>query len=228
MHKLQKINIPFLLIIVLFFGCKKEAIMLNPDLGHNYFPVLSGTSITYKVDSITYNDFYTPVKVDTFSFYLRFDIDSSFTDSEGRITNYYRKFYKTDTSSWQLVHNYSITKTNFRVETYEENVRFIKLAFPVKNTTIWNMNALNFMNPTESYYSDFDIPKTYNNQLFDSTITIIHQDLETLISKEEYIEDYAKNIGLIYRHVVSISKDVSGKWKSGYIYSYTIQSYTGF
>lgn len=213
------------LLILTFTSCKKDEDMPLPDLGTNYFPLKTGISITYKVDSITWNDFFNPVKIDSFSFYIRLDIDTVFYDNEGRESYYWRKYYRTDSTSWVLIKNYSITKTNLRAETFEENIRYIKLVFPLKNSTTWDMNAMNTLNLTESYYSEFDMPLNIGALHFDSTATVVHQSSETLISKDEYIEIYAKNLGLINRREISITKNISGKWTNGYSYEYTILSF---
>ncbi len=210
----------FSLISLAAFSCKKQETMPAPSSGRDYFPTELGSWISYKVDSITWNDFYTPVKVDTFSFFIKMKIDSQFVDDQGRTSFVWRKYYKTDSTSWELIKNYTITKTPVRVESYEENVRFIKMAFPVNATTTWDMNAFNSAKATSSYYDDYDIPETVNSHKFDSCAVVINADTETLISKDFYKEIYAKNTGLVYRSVTSVKKEMDGTWINGFQYSY--------
>ena len=216
-----------LLVLTLSFlfnitSCKKDVNLPPPNLGENYFPIVMGSWSIYKVDSISWNDFFTPVKIDTFSYYIKLKIDSQFIDNEGRETYVWRKYYKTDSTSWELTKNYTINKLSDRVETYEENMRVVKLAFPVKNTTTWDMNAFNTFDPTSSYYEDYDIPKTINFITYDSCAIVIHKDQETLIDKNYYKEIYARNIGLLHKYVVEVEKEVNGQWKRGYFYTYNI------
>lgn len=224
--KALNISLLTLFLIAIFSSCKKDEIFPAPALGQDYFPVTIGSSIIYKVDSITWNDFYTPVRVDSFSFFIKFEIDSSFIDNQGRESFYWRKYYRTDSTSWQLVKNYSLTKTETRVESFEENIRYIKLTFPVSNTATWNMNALNTLSSTSSYYDEYDMP--YQNGSFssDSTLVIINRNQESLIGKDYHKEIYAKHIGLVNRQEISVEKETSGKWKKGYLYSYSIISYS--
>ncbi len=210
--------------LLLVTGCKKEETLLITNNYDQYFPINPDKAIIYKVDSITWNDFFTPVKIDTFSYFIKFQIGEKFIDDEGRESYYYRKYYRTDTTSWEFRKNYAITKTAVRVELLEENIRFIKMVFPINNSIQWDMNAMNILNSTNSYYSEFDEPLTLNNFNFDSTLTIIHQDLETLIGKDFHKEIYSKHTGLIMQEVVAIEKSTNGSWKKGYKYVYTILS----
>lgn len=208
--------------MISFPSCKKETIMLPPDLGEKYFPIKQGSWISYKVDSIVWNNFYTPVKIDTFSFYLKMKIDSQYTDNEGRTIYYYRKYYSLTNSNWQLSKNYSINKTAQRIETFEENYTYIKMVFPVKNSTIWDMNAFNIFDKTESYFQNYDVSKTYNGEFFDSCAVVNHQNLETLISKNYHEEVYGKNIGLLYKKLIKIEKAINGTWNNGVSCTYSI------
>lgn len=205
-----------------FTSCTKEVNLPTPHLGENYFPLQKGSWISYKVDSITWNDFFTPTQIDTFSFLIKLKIDTQFIDNEGNETYYWRKYYKTDSTAWELIKNYTITKKPERVETYEENLRYVKLAFPVKNTTTWDLNAFNTLKATSSYYDEYDVPKTINLIPYDSCVVVIHHDQESLINKSYHQEIYGKNIGLLYKNVVEVDKEVSGEWKRGYFYTYTI------
>lgn len=58
------------------------------------FPTEVGRYVVHQVDSISYNDFFTPVKIDTAHFQLKEVIESVFTDNEGheseRIERYVR------------------------------------------------------------------------------------------------------------------------------------------
>ncbi|MBN2747581.1 MAG: hypothetical protein JXR34_12715 [Bacteroidales bacterium] len=212
------------LFFVLASGCKKEESLQITNNYDQYFPINSEQSIVYKVDSITWNDFFSPVKIDTFQYFIKFQIGEKFTDEEGRESYYYRKFYRTDTTSWVFKKNFAITKTAARVELLEENIRFIKMVFPINNSIQWDMNAMNILSATSSYYSEFDEPMSLNNYNFDSTLTIIHQDLETLIGKDYHKEVYSKHTGLIFQEVVDIEKNTNGSWKKGYKYIYSILS----
>ncbi len=211
-----------LLLLVNFSSCKKDVKLPPPNLGENYFPVVKGSWITYKVDSISWNDFYTPVRIDTFSYFIKLKIDSQYIDNEGRTTYIWRKYYKMDSTAWELTKNYTINKLPERVETYEENMRFVKLAFPVKNTTTWDMNTFNTLEATTSYYDDYDVSKTINFNTYDSCAVVILKDQETLIDKNYHKEIYARNIGLLHKYVIEIEKEISGEWKRGFFYTYTL------
>lgn len=53
-------------------------------MGYDYFPTETGKYVTYKVDSIVYDDFYIPVKIDTFSFLIKEVIDAELEKSANK------------------------------------------------------------------------------------------------------------------------------------------------
>lgn len=59
-------------------------------------------------------------------------------------------------------------KTVTAAEKVEENVRFVKLAFPVKDEQVWNGNAQNTLDGWNYSYQFFDRPRTVGGITFDS------------------------------------------------------------
>lgn len=202
-----------------FFACETE--QETPlDMGTNYFPAKIGNWYEYKIDSITYNDFYNPVKIDTFSYTVMLEVDTVITDLEGRETFILKKYVKTDTSSYKLIANHTLNITSSRVETQEDNIKYIKLIFPVKQGYKWDLNALNTNAATNSHYETVDEPSIVEGQVFDSVATIIHQDMNTLIGNEYHEERFARHIGLIYKKEINVVKNYStGTYVNGYEYT---------
>ena len=194
-----------LVITCCLFACKKEKSIEELDLGYAYFPNETGRYVIYQVDSISYNDFFTPVRIDTAHFQLKELIESHFTDNEGRecerIERYVRK---NDSLPWVLRDVWYQTKTPVRAEKVEENVRFIKLIFPITSTQKWNGNAYNTIGNYEYAYKNIDAKKTINGIKFDSTITVNQQLDSNLIEKKYQVEIFAKNIGMVYKRFVDV------------------------
>jgi len=94
----------------------------------------------------------------------------------------------------------------------EENIKFLKIKFPVQFDNDWNGNIYNRMDTIEEYrYSitSLDLPETINNLNFDSVLTVTQKDKITLIDKIYFFEKYSKGIGLIEKQQIDIrSEDI--------------------
>src|SRR5262245_18708694 len=128
----------------LLSGCKKDPVVESPpDLGYDYFPVSVGKYIVYDVDSTRYR----AIQADTIHavYRIKEQLDSVFTDNQGRTTyklvRYVKNYSPTvsyDSMQWTIkdVWVVNIIKTN--AEEVEENIRYVKLIFPVAANSSWN------------------------------------------------------------------------------------------
>lgn len=214
---------------IFFFHACKDKTLPAVDVGYEYFPVEIGHWVEYEVDSVVYDDF--TGTIDTFQFYIRELYESEFVDNQGRPTIRIERYYKDiDTANYVLKDIWYANKTNTTAEKVEENYRYIKLAFPIKETTIWDANATNVYDALESEYRDMYKAKTINTLQFDSTITAYYNDETTLISEDYHFEVYAKDVGMIRKNYVSLDKvwdSFSQSWviESGVIVEYNIIDY---
>ena len=129
------------MMLLLTLACKKEKKAEAVDLGYTYFPTEIGQYVIYQVDSISYNDFFNPVKIDTTHFQLKELVQSHFTDNEGRESDRLERYVrKNDSLPWVLRDVWYQTRTSTKAEKVEENVRFVKLIFPVEVNQKWNGN----------------------------------------------------------------------------------------
>jgi hypothetical protein len=243
-HVVGLLVIAFILSSVL--SCKKDA-AATVDLGYNYFPDQAGSYVVYDVDSFYYNDFTS--HVDTFKFQLKEKIQSVFLDNENRNTlrlERYVRFYKATTPysslPWVLRDVWMGNRTKSTAEKVEENVRYVKLVFPVEKDKRWNVNAQNTNDAMDYSFAFADLKQTIGGKKFDSVSQVNQQNATTLISKEYYIEKYARNIGLIYKQVIDVQSQPSPlltptqlqafygtpimqRVTSGTQYTYTVNSY---
>lgn len=132
-------------------SCGKEVIPPDEiELGKDYFPLQVGHWVEYHADSIVYNDF--TKTTDTFTMEFRDEIVSSFDDNQGQPSWVVVRSLRQDSSFlWTENMTYMVTGSSFRVEVVENNLRFIRLVFPVKPNTKWYGNAY--------------IPASFNNEL---------------------------------------------------------------
>lgn len=232
----------FITFITFFYSCNKDNIISNVDFKYNYFPVQTGNWIEYEVDSITYDDFFDPIKIDTVSYFLKEEIGESFLDNENR-ESYKIEVYRreADTLSWQLVNIQSVVKIDKQLERVEDNLRFIKLIFPVTLNREWagnayfdytDNNSCNFLGDWKYQYISIDKADTYNGLYFDSTLTVLQVDDENLLCKNYSQEIYAKNIGLVYKKLLRLATQninttipFEEKAEKGFILTMKIKAY---
>ncbi|MCE3279960.1 MAG: hypothetical protein K0S44_2151 [Bacteroidetes bacterium] len=208
---------------ILFCGissCSKDP-GPNPDLGYNYFPDQVGRYVVYTVDSFYYDASANPPIIDTIKFQIKEKIQSVYTDNEGRPTmrleryiKYYDPLVPYSNMSWTLKDVWSQNKTLRTAEKVEENLRYIKLAFPIKEAQEWNGNAQNSQDAQNYFYAFFDQARTIGNIKFDSVLQVTQQNESSLVHLKYNEEKYARNVGLIYKRGINIESQPPSSWNS--------------
>ncbi|HMN33379.1 MAG: hypothetical protein IT215_03060 [Chitinophagaceae bacterium] len=221
-------------------SCGKQVIPASGvELGKEYYPIQVGHFIEYAVDSIKYNDF--NKSIDTISYELRDEITSEFQDDQGRasflVTQYKRM---TPNEGWLNNMTYYITPTDFNIEIIENNIRFVKLVYPVKTNTKWDGNVyVASQTPELSWYHNWVYSYTNINEEyhtgyihFPSTVTVNEANeyagdsTNNLYSTRTFSrERYAKNVGLISREIVNWEYQENIKFRKGFILVYRAKSY---
>jgi hypothetical protein len=229
----------------LLTACKKEIIPNdNILLGKEYFPITKDHTIEYAIDSIIYNDF--SKSTDTFRMQFKDVIGESFYDNEGResyVVNRYSR--QDDTYLWKDLMTFYATKTNFRVEVVENNLRMIKLVFPVKLKTYWSGNIYipAQIDDKLKWLWNWNYTYTYINQPFNTGLASFSNTIEVIgindstnnpeqfpdaIANKTYSKEvYAKNVGLIYRELTNWEYQPDGsRYRNGFTTIYrAIRSY---
>ena len=129
---------------------------------------------------------------------MKEEVTESFLDDEGRLS--YRlersKRYN-ETDGYLLSDVWYVTPTNQRIEKVEEDVRYVKMVFPVKEFQSWDGNVMNTF--IERTYEINDLGASYaiNGLSFDSTLVVDQGSFQSFVDYEEAEEVYAKGVGLI-------------------------------
>lgn len=216
---MKKWSLFFLVItMTVFVGCKREVFPSEEVSGKDYFPLSEGKYIEYAVDSILYNTF----TKDTERVHCEFrdEITSQFPDNEGRNSYLIERSIRYDSNAaWIGYQTNYVTPTDFKIEEVENNLRFIKLVFPVKTNTTWKGNVYipAFTSSLDSlkWYDDWDYNYYYINQefnnglsVFPATVTVAYHHLTNDSTSTtqyndftNYKEVYSKNIGLVFREL---------------------------
>ena len=82
---MQKL-VGLLLISVILFSCSKDGEPIQLKSASDYYPLKLGAWHVYDVDSISYNDFTTPVTIDSISYQVKEELTDTFYDLEGSLS----------------------------------------------------------------------------------------------------------------------------------------------
>jgi len=192
-------------IIVLLLGlsavaCKTKNAEVN--FGYEYFPAKLGSWVSYQVDSISHE----PGNFsDTVTYQIKEVLESSFTDDEGRPAIRIERFYRSNSNeSWWLKDVWKVIFTANKIEKVEENVRYVRLVFPIRDDQYWDGNALNTQDAWNYSYRSFGTAFQSGSNVFSETAEVDQQGYNNLIEKQVGLEVYAKEIGLIHKSVIDL------------------------
>lgn len=209
-----------LIILAFLTSCKKDKDLPPADLGYNYYPNNVGHWVSYHVDSVAWNAF--DGTVDTFHYQIKEIIESIFTDNQGRPTMRIERYIRqSDTNAWVIKNVWYANRTASTAERVEENIRYIKLIFPVNLSAVWNGNAYNSLSEQDYTYTTVYKPYSVGIYTFDSSLTVTQKDQATYIDTDYAIEVYAKHAGLVYKKFIH-KVTQPGEPLDGMDYSYTI------
>jgi len=233
----------------LFYSCKKDTATVV-DIGKGYFPIESGSYIIYNVDSTYYNDFFVPTKAINTKFRLKEKVQSLYYDDQNRLTARLERYVKYfdnsipyDSMQWTLKNIWVENVTSTTAEKVEENVRFVRLVFPVKVNKSWNVNSKNFLTELDFTYQSVDASDNVGGLPFASVLQTVYDDGGKILTTRNYFtEKYAKNVGLVYKQEINVESQpdpsatptqlqifyatpILQRITSGYQYTWTIYSY---
>jgi hypothetical protein len=194
--------------IAMFYSCKPDSVLSPTDVGYDYFPLKEGQWVHYDVDSTVWDDFTSQ------TYYYHSQIlevtESRFIDAQGKEAFRIERFHRqNDTAAWVLKDVWQANLHPASAELVEENVRFIKLAFPIRQNQKWNGNALNYLSEETYTYKNLFKPYTAGMLQFDSTVTVEQSNSINLIEEDIRYEIYAKHTGLVKKYVKKVKKNIA-------------------
>ncbi len=240
----------FLLLgICCLVSCQRQvALPEDMNAGKEYTPLQIGKYIEYEVDSMRYNNFSLDTEYAHLS--IRDEVSDTFTDNLGRLSYFIRRFARySDTASWDETSSYYATLSGNRLEVVENNLRFIKMVFPVKVNTVWDGNI--YLPASASSQADLqwylDWTYTYKgiNTAFDNgimdfpnTVTVqasigplgtgLINDSTSTVNYSEftaYKEVYANHLGMIYRYVTHWEFQPTEGFRNGFSVVFRAKNY---
>lgn len=221
----MKIKFLFLLVPVVFIACNRndDDVTKVGSTGTEFFPLKTGSTFIYKVDSIAYDD-NGPQAIDTFAYQYKEEIGGFYTDDAGHqaclINRYFRQH---DSDTWTPAKTYTAQLVNNTIQRVEENTRYVKLVFPLKERMSWDGNLYNNLGYQPYRLQNFKRPYTLNNTTVNS-IKVQQWDVENFIEEIKRYEVYGENIGMVELLFDSLNSQESGT--RGFRYHLQLTSYT--
>ncbi len=195
------------------FACKTEEDKYSTDLDHDYMALEVGKYIIYEVDSTIFDPTGDSLIAYSTTFFKE-EIVDTIHDNNG-LPLYKTERYKRKLVSdpWQVTKVFTQAIDGTQGIVTEDNLRFIKMAFPIRVNNSWN--GLVHFNPSlivtvagESIQMfkgwnyrilSVDEPETVGDFQLENVMTLREADDENLIEKRFSHEKYARGIGLVFR-----------------------------
>ncbi len=199
---------------------------------YSYFPLAKGSWAIYDVDSIVHledddatNQPDTSIRI--FHFKIMEVVDTDFIDGEGQPAYKIARYKQAnDTLPFDFQSEWVATCTSNSAQRVEDNIRYIKLAFPINTRTeAWNGNAYNSFLEEDYSYTDIHVSATINSLSFDSTVTVLQLEDNNVLHRIFKEEKYANHVGMIYKQRDSLNLNGILQVTNGFEYKETINSY---
>lgn len=239
-----------LVILATNFGCSESTVTEDLDevvQGIEYFPLEIGKFVSYQVDSTIFDvDGNSTAIINTTSF-VKEEVSDTLRDNEGDLIYRIERFEKTNLDDpWAIKDVWVSKRTEFQAERVEENLRFIKMIFPLAEDATWNGNlyiddrtiipiAGESIEVFKNWSSELKLlgqPANIGDLFFDEVTTISHADSENLIELRQVTEKYAKGVGLVEREMwildtqeIDQTKPWELKAEKGYILKQTVMEH---
>ena len=196
----------FIAILILFSGCKKNN-NTTATFDTSYYPLNIKSWIVYDITTVKFEKDINGQMIynDSSHYLLKEIIDTSYIDFSGRL-NFRIERYRKDSlnSSWQIKDVWTTCLTDYTALKNEENITYVKIKFPIEKNKTWNGNLYNTLNAQNYKITAMDAPETINNNFFQNVLSITQANTLNAIQKFYAYEKYAKNIGLIKKHIFNI------------------------
>ena len=202
------------LLTLLVLSCTKSSISPESIAVVDYCPLVVGNWIDYSV-SVVVTDAKTKL-YDTTTYLLREEVDR-LIDTLGGESKYrlVRSVRANAQSVWQDLDAILVIKTARSVIRQENNTPVLSLSVPLFRAKKWNGNAYNTLDAVRFSVKSINIADA-QYPLFDSVLTVMHAESESLIDYQFVSEKYAFNLGLIEQTNIdaysgTLSVDASGQ-----------------
>ncbi len=236
----SRMHVVFMLVLLFSVSsCRKkeEESVAAIDLGKAYYPETLGKFVVYDVDSTWYNEL--TFQPTTVKYRIKEKFTQVFTDNENkpaiRIERYIKLFNPAkpyDSIPYTIKDVWQANVSDKSVEVVEENIRYVKLVFPIKEGQTWKGNVRNTLSERTYKIEYSDRSENINGVALNQVLSVKQIDFPTLISYQYEQEKYAKGVGLVYREIKDIYSNtvvagvpIENRIEKGIIYIQKLVSY---
>ena len=209
------------LVIVACLSCKKrEQDLSQIDLGYAYFPNNVGSFIVYQVDST-----YRGINTEEYHYQIKEELAEQYADNENQTATKINRYYRqTNSQPWNLIDVWSQKRTTNTAEKVIENIRYIKMEFPIKLGGTWDGNGMNNFPAQQFKYTRVDQFADVGILQFDKTVTVEELNNVNFVDDQIFYTTYAKNVGMVFRQARNYN--TQGAQTTGYEVLYSAISYS--
>lgn len=201
--------------LLFLFSCKTEEDTFQLETGEEYFPLAIGKYVVYEMDSTIYDPNGTEMVRQSFT-QLREEIVDTLRDANDELVYKVEQFTRLgDTLPWAIQNVYTTSIVNNQAQRTEENLKFIKMTFPVRDNNSWDGNifiddativivageTIEMFKGWDYRITEVDLVDTIGGEIFEPVVLIEQADNENAIELRSSIEKYAPNVGLIYKEI---------------------------
>jgi hypothetical protein len=233
----------FLLLAMLTISsCESETEELDESVfGYRFFPVQEGKTWIYASDSIIYSA--SGTRKDTLKSFIKEVIGTPFKDLEGNDVNRLERYFRRlETDPWTKTNTWTVLLDKTRAIRTEENIKFVKLVFPIKKGLRFDGNVFvdeDIKIPVggeqiEAYKNwkhrmeEIDEKVSFKGDSIKS-IRVNLVDENSIIDRRKVTEYYGEGIGLIKKEMMILDSDGSrpndaweAKAQKGFIHTLTL------
>lgn len=210
------------LAVVVILSCSKETQPVDEStFGYDFFPITKGKSWIYASDSIIYDNGGT--KIDTFSSFIKEEVGDSFVDETGITVYKLNRFFKRNANDiWSRTNTWTTYTDKTRAIRTEENLKFIKLVFPLKKGLRWDGNVfldedikIDVAGESIEAYKNWkhkieEIDENFNFNGTDvKSVRVNLVDDASIIDRRKVTEYYGQGIGLLKKEMIILDSDGS-------------------
>ena len=200
-----------------FQACEESTETRDLQENYEYFPLAIGHRLIYELDSLNFIAGGNGIIKDSSHTFVREVIVDTLSDNLGNTLYKIERFErKNDTLDWAIKDVWTASRDDIRAFRTEENLKFVKLVFPLKEGKNWKSTAfldenmiftvaggetMEVFKDWKSEVVSFGQAEQIGDLSFDEVTTVLHANTENLIELRYVEEKYAKDIGLIYREM---------------------------
>ncbi len=191
----------FLVVAGIVFSCAKKNDPSLDDLGYNYYPIRIGDYFIYDVIDTSFQGLGSEI-VSTYQ--VKEEIhETVVVNDEERYQIYL--YYKQPNEEWKEYpdSNWTVFLKEGKLIRIEDNIRFVKLVFPLSVNKKWDGNITDTESDPQNYYTMKEInrPFSYDAQNFNETVSVVHYENSSALDDNYSVEVFAKNVGMVYKEI---------------------------